>query len=222
MRFLTISKFLMIIILPFLIFLFSFSLYAFNLDFYREKFSEYGVYNEIPQADALNSKVINFITGKNNELPNGFNPRERQHLQDVRKVIGASKTIFYFSIILFTSLLIISIKKLNKKNSIMNFAGKVLVFGGVLAITIAGMILVMVYLDFSSVFESFHKLLFDAGTYTFDPSKEIIVRLYPEEIFMDIGSGILKTALILSAVSISLGILPSLNSKNKKNKNTGK
>lgn len=219
MKFLTISKFLMILILPFLIFLFSFSLYAFNLNFYREKFSEYGVYSSIPQADALNLKVINFITGKNNDIPNEFNSRERQHLMDVRKAIGVSKTIFYFSIVLFVSLLIISALILNKKNNIIKFVSIVLISGGFLTIALAGTLFLMVHFDFSSAFESFHKLLFDAGTYTFDPSKEIIVRLYPEQIFMDIGSIILRTALILSAVSISLGILLSFNSKNKKNKN---
>src|SRR3989338_17335 len=166
MKFLTISMFLMIIILPFILLLATFGFYLFNLNFYKEKFTEYKVYNQVPQADSLNSKVINFITGNNNSIPNEFNPRERQHLFDVRKIILASKIIFYFSIILFVSLLIISASILNKKKNTIKFISIVLISGGFLTILLAGIVLLMAYFNFSSAFESFHRMLFKAGTYT--------------------------------------------------------
>ena len=77
MKFLTLSKFLLILMVPFLLFLLVLNFGAFDSLFFREKFSEYKVEQKVPQAILLHEKVINFITGKNNELPNDFNDREK-------------------------------------------------------------------------------------------------------------------------------------------------
>ena len=121
MRFLTISKLLMVVILPFLLFIAVFNFYGFNMEFYREKFSEYKVQNDVPNAVSLNEKVINFITGKNNDVPDEFNDREKQHLLDVRKVVGISTIALYAFIILFVALLAVSALILKINNFIINF-----------------------------------------------------------------------------------------------------
>ena len=222
MKFLTISKLLMIAILPFLLFIAAFNFYGFNTGFYREKFHEYKIQNDVPNASSINEKVINFITGKNNDAPNEFNDREKQHLQDVRKIVGISTIVLYVFIIVFIALLIISALTLKINNYIINFVGKVLVFGGFLTIILAGLLFFFISSDFSAAFESFHTLLFEKGTYVFDPAKEMIVRLYPEQIFMDLGNGISKAVAISSIGIILLGLILLLMSKSKKNKNTRK
>jgi len=222
MKFPTISKFLLILVLPFLIFLAVFNFYGFNMDFYKEKFSEYKVQNNVPEAASINEKVINFITGKSENIPNEFNEREKQHLLDVRRVIRISTIALYIFIVVFIVLLVISALILKANNYITNFVGKVLVFGGFLTIILAGLLFLFISSDFSAAFESFHTLLFQKGTYVFDPAKEMIVRLYPEQVFMDLGMNMSKLVLITSFIIILLGLLLLFKSKSKKNKNTRK
>ena len=220
MKFLTIIKVLLIFILPFLLFLLVFNFYGFNNIVYQEKFSEYKVQQYVPGAFSLHENVINFIEGKNDALPDAFNDREKQHLWDVRKVVNISTILLYFLIILFIILLVVSALILKVNNYIINFVGKVLVFGGFLTILLAAVLFFFISSDFSTTFESFHSLLFDKGTYAFDPAKELLVRLYPEQLFMDLGIGISKGVLATSALLILLGAFLIL--KSKKNKNRSK
>ncbi len=218
MKFLPISKILLIFILPFLLFLVVINFYEFNNSFYQEKFLEYKVQQDVPELFSLHQKIVNFVTGKNEELPNELNEREKQHLWDVRNVLGIATILLYILIILFIILLIASALTLKVNNYIINFVGKVLVFGGFLTVLLAAVLFFFIRSDFSTSFESFHKLLFGKGSYLFDPTKEVIVRLYPEQLFMDLGIKISEGVILTSAVLILLGGFLILKSKNKKNK----
>ena len=222
MKFIMVSKFLLIIILPFLLFLLVLNFYVFDTSFYKEKFSEYEVQQNVPGAVSLNEKVLNFLKGKDNTLPNEFNEREKQHLLDVRRLITISTFVLYFLIATFILLLLISALTLKINNYISNFVGGVLVFGAILTIILATTLFLLISSDFSPTFESFHLLFFKQGTYVFEPAKEIIVKLYPEQIFMDLGIKISKNVLKVSVVLILLGFLILSKSKNKKNKNRRK
>ncbi len=220
--FLRVSKFLMIIIAPSLVFLLIADFVSFDSLFYRKEFLKYNVYKDAPDADFLHGKVIKFIDGKSSDLPNAFNLRERQHLEDVRKLIRASKILLGILVILFLLLAVLSALKLRAKRRIINFFGKVLAFGGILAMAVAVVLLLSVSLNFSSDFESFHLMFFEKGTYLFDPANEIIVRLYPGQLFMDIGIRILSWFFIVSAAVSSLGAFLIFKTKSKKNKNKKK
>ena len=222
MRFLTILKFLMILILPFLLFLLVLNFVRFDNQFYQEKFSEYEVQLDVPEAVPLLEKVINFVAGKNDKPPQEFTEREKQHLFDVRKTVRISTILLYILIILFVLLLIASSFILKVNNYITNFVGKVLVFGGFLTVMMATALFLLLNSDFSRAFESFHGLLFEKGTYTFDPAKEMIVRLYPEQLFMDLGLKISKLVVLASASIALLGAFLILKSKSKKNKKSNK
>lgn len=222
MKFLAISKFLLILAFPLLLFLAVADFSAFDNSFYREKFSEYNVQQNVPGAVSLHEKAINFVQGKTNELPNQFNGREKQHLQDVRKIAGILIILLYILIILFVLFLAISIFILKINKFVLNFVGKVLVFGGFLTVILAIILFFFINSDFSAAFESFHGLLFEKGTYVFDPAEEMIVRLYPEQIFIDLGLRISKGVVLASIAAILLGALLLLKSKSKKNKNMSK
>ena len=215
MRFLTISKFLLILILPLLIFLLILNLVGFNHVFYQKKFSEYGIGQDVPEAASLHEKVINFIKGKNNELPNEFNEREKQHLSDVRGVIRISTIALYAFIILFVLLLTASAFILKVNNSIVNFVSKLLIFGGFLTVVLATAFFFFISSDFLTAFELIHKLFFENGGYVFDPATDIIVRIYPEQLFMDLGLRISKWIILVSAAAILAGVFLIFKSKNK-------
>lgn len=202
MKFLVWSKILLILILPLILFLLVLHFAGFDNVFYQKKFLEYNSKNI-----SLHGKVINFITGKINELPNEFNEREKQHLFDVRSLVKISTITLYVFIILFVILLLSSAFILKVNNKIINFVSKVLIYGGFLTLGLALILFLLINTDFSSAFGSFHKLFFQQGTYVFDPAKEIIVNLYPEELFMDLGLRMSNMIIIGAVIAISIGAL---------------
>lgn len=217
MRFLSISKIMLVLIVPFLIFLAAASSIAFDKSYYAGKLSEYGA--NIPGANSLNEKTINFVSGKGNELPDVYNERERQHLADVKDIVKKLRISLYFLMGTFISLFLVSSLIAGINDTLANFAGIVFTYGGFLTIGLAAVLLILINLNFPPAFDFFHRLFFQQGTYTFDSANEVIVRLYPEEFFMDAGLRISKWVLFVSAISIIAGTFLIFTSKSKKNKN---
>lgn len=215
MKFLTIAKFLLIIVLPVLLFLLVSNFVGLDNSFYQQKFSEYQTEEKVPNASSLHEKVMNFIRGKSNTLPEEFNEKEQNHLWDVRKIISTSTILLYLMIILFVLLLAISSFTIKVNNQITNFVGKVLVFGGFLTIVLGLILFLFINSDFSTAFESFHKTLFQKGTYAFE-SKELIVNLYPEQLFMELGLRISIWTIVSAVMLLLIGAFFML--KSKKNK----
>lgn len=216
MKFLTISKIVLSIVLPIALFLLVLDFAVFDESFYKKEFSDYEVQKNVPNAVLLHESVINFINGKNINLPSEFNNREKQHLLDVRKTANIFKIALYTGIILFLSLSFFPLKILKPKRNKMKFIGDVFLLGGSLAILLAGILFFLLNSNFAGTFESFHRLFFEAGTYVFDPSKEIIVRIYPEQLFMDLGIRISELFVLASLILVFFGILLKYMPKNKK------
>ena len=211
-------KILLVVSFPLLLFLLVSEFAVFDNSFYNEKFLQYNVRQNVPNATSLHYHVINFVQGKSNYIPNEFNEREKQHLSDVRNAISISKIILYALLVLFASVFLVPAFKLKFNRYMIKFAGKVMFFGGLLAIFIAASLFLLITFNFSSTFESLHRLFFKSGTYTFDPAKELIVNLYPGGLFMDLGIRISEWVVILSVILILTGIFLIFKTKNKKNK----
>ena len=216
MKFINFLKVFLILILPFLIFLLVFNFASLSDSFFTKKFSEYGVNNKFPDAGAMHQKVINFIEGKSDELPSDFNDREKQHLLDVKKVISALTITLYIMVGLFLLLLVISAFTLKFNSYIINFVGRVMVWGGVLTVALAALLFLFITFDFCSTFESIHQMFFQKGTYMFDPAKEAMVNLYPEQLFMDLGIRISAWIIISAILIILIGLYLVLRTKNQK------
>ena len=215
MGYLKLSKILLILILPLLFFLIASNYAGFDDSFYKEKFSEFNVWQKVPNAYILHQKVINFLQGRTSDLPNEFNDREKQHLADVREVVSISRLLLLILIVIFSILLLTFASKM-RKNNFRNFIGKVLALGGLLTLLIAAALFFLINSSFSSAFQSFHRLFFRSGTYLFDPSSEMIINLYPEPLFMDLGIKISLYVVVLGIAAMLTGIF--LACKNKKNK----
>ena len=214
MRFLLFSSVFLILALPLLIFLSVARFASLDDGFYKEKLSEYNVKQD---AFNLHQKIIDFVKGKSNSIPSELNEREKQHLFDVRGILNIATILLYLFIALFALLLISSAFILKVNNYIINFTGKIMVLGGLLTIILAATLLFLIKSDFSSTFESFHRLLFERETYTFDPATNMLVRLYPEQLFQDLGLRISKGVLVSSAIFIVLGAFLLFKSKPRKN-----
>ena len=216
MKLASLSKILLISIFPLLLFLLVLNFASFDESFYNEKFSEYGISSNVEGASQLHKNVIDFMKGSTDSLPNEFNQREKEHLADVKQVFSAANIVLYALIALFALLLLLSVMTLKINNYITSFIGKVMVFGGMLTLLLALIVLFLINSNFSFTFDSFHRLLFEKGTYLFDPANEVIVNLYPEQIFMDLGIRISKGVFITAVVAIIIGIFLIFRSKKKK------
>lgn len=201
------------IIAPFMIFLSSIHLAGFNISFYKEELSKYNVEKNVPEALGLHQSVIDFIKGKSNYLPDRFNEREKQHLNDVRSLVLLLKTILYFLIFLFVILIIASARLAKTGKNLKLLIGKAMLYGGLLTLAFSALLFLSINFDFTSSFESFHKAFFQQGTYSFDPETEIIVNLYPEDLFMDLGLRIMKFAILASFIFIATGTFLFLRNK---------
>lgn len=215
MKFLTFAKTLLILILPVLLFLLIANFTGFNLSFYKEKFLQYDVEKNVPEAGLLHEKVIDFITGNSNQAPSNFDEKEKQHLWDVRNTIKYGKILLYFLVVLFIVLLLLSAFIIKANNIITNFVGKIFLYGGILTIVIAAFLFLLINFGFSSTFEAFHQAFFRPGTYVFD-AKEKIVNIYPEQLFMDLGLRISKWVVVSALIIILIGLFLVVRSKKNK------
>ena len=122
-----------------------------------------------------------------------LNERERGHMADVRRVV----TWFVFLTIAAIVGLVIAYRRAAKPRAWYwqsVGAGALLLAAGVLS---AG---VFVLLFFDQTFELFHRLLFPAGSYSFDPLNERLVQLFPMTFWSE-------TAIALSVVLIGISLV---------------
>jgi|SRR3989338_5824969 len=210
-----ILKILLVVILPLLLFLAVLKFSAFDGSFYQKEFSKLGVEKEVSNANSLHEDVIAFLKG-NGALPEDFNEREKSHLSDVKRLAKNANLLMYFLIALFVLLSAASVHVIGDNRYSINFIGNSLLYGGILSIAIYAALFFSLSLGFSDVFDSFHRLFFTQGTYTFDAANEIIVKLYPEQLFMDLGIRIFRLAILSSVFTTILGAF--LIARSKKNK----
>jgi integral membrane protein (TIGR01906 family) len=193
---------LLILDIPFILYLFNFNSFVFNRNFYKKEFEKYDLYTELKNYDIekVNKDVLDYFKNKDILIKNDFfNEREKEHLKDVKDLIQLILFIFYFSIILFfvLSILLILSNKNNIKSIIKN-AGIIFLFSGFLTFLDAFIFWLMLKLNFDLAFELMHKIFFRIGTYVFDPSFENIVVLYPPQFFYDITINIVVNTLAFS------------------------
>lgn len=204
---------LMVLTMPFMIYGFNFNAVAFDKNLYKEEFSKYNVYGNLKDynIESINNDVLNYLqSGKNNELIENdfFNEREKTHLLDVKHLIEKVLAAYYFSIILFLLLFILL-------GFLVNFNFKIIVkklliitvIGSLLALLDAVAFFLLSNFNFNFVFDLFHKSFFSFGTYTFDPSYENIVVLYPQNLFFDFLVKIIFNAIFSSIVLLFFSII---------------
>ena len=123
-----------------------------------------------------------------------FNPREQGHLADVRTVLIGLGVFALLSIVV----LVVAARSSRSRTWMWQ---AVAVGSGVLtaAVVVAG---VAFAVFFQAAFELFHRIFFPAGSYTFDPTTERLVQLFPLQFWSE-------TSILLSIVllAIALGVL---------------
>ena len=114
-----------------------------------------------------------------------FEEREQLHMVDVLSLFTAGFTIRNICIaVAFIILLLVII--FYKKSS-----GKILARGYLIGFSIFFVLLVVLavamIVDFSALFTKFHLLLFDNDLWLLDPNEDIMIQMFPEEFFNELG-----------------------------------
>ena len=105
---------LLIIQIPFFLYLLNFRLIAFNEGYYKSEFKKYGVYGKFPDEDInrINFGLLHYLRyDKTGNLIDSdfFNQNEKEHLLDVKKLVQSTLFFFYFIILNMVILVIVLI-----------------------------------------------------------------------------------------------------------------
>lgn len=206
---------LLIIEIPFILYLFNSNLVAFNEKFYKKEFLKYNIYQKFPDKDidAINSNLLDYLRyDKTDEYIkiDLFNQEEKEHLLDVKNLIQKSmiflNTLIILVIILIAALFLIDKKKFIRKLSL------AFIWGGIITLIDALCFALLIKINFNFIFTLFHKLFFKQGTWLFEAGSNII-KLYPSEFFSDIALHIATKTLILAFIFTIMGLFIFYNKK---------
>ena len=121
--------------------------------------------------------------------------RERAHMRDVRGVFSG------LWILVGASALVLTVAFRRARGTEARFAAWRAVSGGAKALAISIVVAgAFAVLAFDAAFEVFHRLFFSSGSYTFDPSTDRLVQLFPyafwSEIAIAVGVVVLAAAIL--------------------------
>ncbi|MDQ2965199.1 MAG: DUF1461 domain-containing protein [Chloroflexota bacterium] len=122
--------------------------------------------------------------------------QERGHMADVRGVFVA------FSLLAIISAAVLAVARRLGRGEAAFWrsvrAGAIGATAAIIAIGLVGMY------AFDAVFEAFHRLFFTGGNYTFDPTTDRLVQLFPYQFWMETSFVLGVVVLILAAVAMWL------------------
>ncbi len=198
-----------------IIFSASFFLVFFDRSFYNKSFEKHGVYDELGAVGVRNTidYLINYLISENTEINkteelNIFSPEEKSHLEDVHTLIHGVKILSIISLFL----LIIIILRLRMLKGLQENIKKMLIYSSIAALVII-LLLFLLSINFPAFFESFHKILFPQGNYSF-PESYLLIKLFPEAFFKDFARKIFFHAAIISLILLFLSSSSALSFRN--------
>jgi integral membrane protein (TIGR01906 family) len=159
----------------------------------RTKWSDYAV------SYLTNDEDIEFLGNLQDTLGQKmFTPDELSHMVDVKDVVTTASIVWYvlggISIAILVWFVI-----MRQWSSIR----KALNAGGWITIGLLGALLVFLAVSFDKLFEYFHRLFFDDGTWTFSQSSTLI-RLFPFEFWRDAFVLVIGLALVVGILLVVL------------------
>jgi len=191
-----VSYIIFIFFTPALILL-NFNFLVFNSAFYKSQFKKLNVYEEFESREIVDNQsdgLIDYLCCGKNLDENFFTERERLHLSDVKKII----TLNQAAAVLLGGLVLVGLIILILKRDEKEFAKTIM---GASAITIFALssLWVLAILNFDRVFLRFHFLAFDNDLWQL-PESANLIKLFPQQFFVNFANRIAIQTLIISAV----------------------
>jgi integral membrane protein (TIGR01906 family) len=128
-----------------------------------------------------------------------LNERERGHMRDVRGVF-----IGFFAVVVATVAIALAVAARRRGDAGRSSwaAVRAGAIGLVVVLVVSGVVAVVA---FGALFETFHRLFFSSGSYTFDPATERLVQLFPfqfwQETAIAVGAVAVVAAIVVAAVA---------------------
>jgi integral membrane protein (TIGR01906 family) len=123
-----------------------------------------------------------------------FDDREVAHMNDVRGVFTGLALLIVASLVVLVGAALGSRREAARRAIAWRAVGRG-------ATGLAGFMLavgVLSIVAFDAMFQVFHELLFPAGSFTFDPARERLVQLFPDQFWSDTSLALGVLALVLS------------------------
>ena len=159
---------------------------------YYYKYSEKNNIAEYAGVDSdklkkMYSNLIDYIyKGDQNLINTDFNKREVSHMVDVNKLYNINIMVTYVATISLIAYIVYLSFAYKKKRSIyreLKFIRKIF-----LTILFAMIILsIIISIDFDSAFIKFHHLFFNNDLWLLDPRTDIMIRMLPQDFFMNMA-----------------------------------
>ncbi|MDO4605683.1 MAG: TIGR01906 family membrane protein [Helcococcus sp.] len=167
----------------------------------KNYYYEYSKKNNITEYTGLNadkledmySNLIDYIYSGDESLINkDFNKREVAHMLDVHKLYNLNMLVTYITSAILIACIIYLVLSYKKKRNLYNELRYVR--NAFLIILLAIIILVgIISIDFDSAFIKFHEIFFNNDLWLLNPKTDIMIRMLPQEFFMNMAIRIGKT-----------------------------
>lgn len=174
----------------------------------------------------LDTGLARYLGGKQDDLDyqievfgrlqSAFNARELQHMEDCRRLF-APVVSFWMNIGLAVLGTYLALRGRHRSG----LDGRRYVLGVWLASALIllplGLLAVWAAADFSSAFTFFHELLFTNDLWLLNPEIDLLIRICPQSMFMNMGLGIaLRAAAVLLGLPLLLTILSFFDERKRK------
>lgn len=108
------------------------------------------------------------------------NDRELQHMEDVKVIVMATKNVLQWGVVVLVALITFASWPQGY-----GYALEAIKNGALWTLILIGLLIIGVVFAFGFVFVGFHRILFEAGTWTFSYA-DTFIRLYPEKFWRDV------------------------------------
>ena len=222
-RIITLLLVLLIISTSVMVYLSNLKSVAFDRELYNSKFDEFNVHELFPEGTDLaqeNEVLLHYLEhGKGQIQSEFFNSKEKTHLVEVRhlfRIVDIALNTAVFISIVSLLLLIIAIKRfttrLNERKSLAYFRHTIsnLLIGIGFVVDGIAALLALVAFTFSSSFIRFHEIFFKTNTWMLNPATDNLIRMFPQQFFLDLFTRIIIMSVILATILMAAGFAMKL------------
>ena len=155
--------------------------------------------------------VDTIVNGEEQEF---FNDREKAHMVDVRNLFVGGLWIRRIAILIFALAIVLIVKT---KPNWKRLLPKCFLIGFSIFIGIVGIAGILVVSNFNKYFLIFHKIAFRNDLWLLNPETDLLIRMLPEGIFLDMVIRIGIIILLLMFISTVISIVALYRFKDKNN-----
>ncbi len=191
------------IAIPFLIIFSSLNSTISDHKFYKKEFQKYEIYADFPDQDIdkISLNMISYLKDKEQINESFYNRRELMHLSDVKSLVKKSTSISYAILVIYSILVIFL---LYKKEHL--FLGKALIYGSAITLLLLLILLALISTNFDNAFINFHLALFSNDYWLLNPDTDNLIKLFPQEFFIDASKKIIMNSIISATIFAALGL----------------